>query len=99
MYVMYTFEWPIGELCVQISSYPSTCASIEYGWQCFLGMRSQCHDYDANGKLTMGAGQWDFAFHLDFDDNNVIIEGQGPSLTTLRYTDGEPTWIKCRFVS
>ena len=52
----------------------STCSSTEYAWQRFLEA--------GNGVFDLGEGVWDFPFNLDFDDNNVIIRGQGAALTT-----------------
>eukprot|EP01083_Nonionella_stella_P064448 167937_1 len=44
----------------------------------------------------MGVGVWDFPYHLNFDDNNIILRGEGPE-TVWKYTDNESVWIKCRW--
>eukprot|EP01084_Bolivina_argentea_P278173 475107_1 len=84
-------------------AYKPTCATIPYSWACFLG-----HDvgyphptgcklagYDGNGIFDLGEGNWEFAYPIRFADNNVIIRGQGASLTTLNYTGNDPIWIQC----
>eukprot|EP01083_Nonionella_stella_P239590 838414_1 len=82
-------------------TYQPTCETIEYGWNCFLGQIDgnpwgQCHQYNANGEFAMGVGVWDFPYHLNFDDNNIILKGEGPE-TVWKYTDNESVWIKCRW--
>eukprot|EP01083_Nonionella_stella_P251280 867136_1 len=79
-----------------------TCSSIEYGWNCFLGIggypeNSVCQDqgYDANGVFNLGAGTWDFPYQIDFDDNNVIIRGSDALSTVLNYIGDESVWVTC----
>eukprot|EP01083_Nonionella_stella_P239592 838416_1 len=82
-------------------TYQPTCETIEYGWPCFLGQIDGypwglCHQYNANGEFAMGVGVWDFPYHLNFDDNNIILRGEG-SETVWKYTENESIWIKCRW--
>eukprot|EP01083_Nonionella_stella_P173965 601763_1 len=85
-----------------VISYAPTCQSIDYSWQCFVGVggypnATGCTRYDANGVFDIGAGVWHFPFQINFDDNNVIIQGQSNALTTLNYVGEEPIWITCRW--
>eukprot|EP01084_Bolivina_argentea_P153556 267750_1 len=84
-------------------TYQPTCKSIEYSWNCYLGIggygnNTICEQYyDANGVFDIGEGVWDFPYNLNYDDNNIIIRGQGRSVTTWRYTGNESIWITCRW--
>ena len=80
----------------------STCESIEYGWNCFLGIGgipdiNGCNQtgFDGNGVFDIGEGIWNFPYHLNFSDNNIIINGQGALQSILNYTGTESIWIQC----
>eukprot|EP01084_Bolivina_argentea_P268822 456718_1 len=84
--------------------YEPTCATIDYSWNCFLGLGgypnpSGCAlvGYDANGVYDLGNGTWDFKYSLNFDDNNIIIRGQVMDKTYLNYIGIESIWIQCRW--
>ncbi len=81
-------------------TYQPTCKTIEYGWECFLGDISgvpagRCDHFNANGEFNMSDGTWDFPYAINFDDNNIVISGEGHN-TTWQYSDTVSTWIKCR---
>ena len=82
--------------CGATNSTPTACGSVEYGWSCFLGEESECSDNPGSGEFNLGAGNWTFPYNLDFDDEDVIIRGQGPGVTIWEYTGTESTWIRCR---
>eukprot|EP01084_Bolivina_argentea_P051475 94703_1 len=83
----------------------ATCNSIEYSWSCFLGIGGipnaiGCKDianFNANGEYNIGNGIWDFKYQVNFDDNNVIIRGQGSNMTTFNYIGIEEEYITCRW--
>ena len=85
------------------SNVTTSCQSVEYGWDCFHGIggssnMDECKQagLHGNGVFDLGDGIWDIPYNLNYDNNDIIIRGQGPS-TTLRYTGGESTWIQCRW--
>ncbi len=93
-------------LCTNSSNniYSSTCKTIEYSWNCYLGIEGYpdingCKQkgYDGNGVFDIGDGIWNFPYQINFGDNNVIIRGQGPESTTFNYIGDESKWITCRW--
>ena len=80
------------------SNTTTACRSIEYSWDCFHGS-AVCEQVglNGNGVLDLGNGVWDFPYNLNYDNDNIIIRGQGPSNTIWRYTGSESTWIQCRW--
>eukprot|EP01083_Nonionella_stella_P291619 992170_1 len=81
----------------------ASCQSIQYGWQCFLGVGGDpdnvCQERgcDANGVFNLGSGDWQFPHQINFAHNNVIIRGEGARQTTLNYVGDESIWAKCRW--
>ena len=85
------------EICLN-NDQNSACKSISYAWNCFNGQNGcSSQGNDGSGLLDLGKGTWDFLYNVNYDDNNVIIRGQGPLATTLRYTGIDSTWIQCRW--
>ena len=82
-------------------TYQPTCRTIDYGWRCFQGEiagfpNGICNQYDGNGKFTLGSRHHHFPYNLNYNGGNLIIRGQDPLLTTLRYVGSESTWIQCQ---
>eukprot|EP01084_Bolivina_argentea_P240286 403718_1 len=83
-------------------TYKPTCKTIEYGWNCFLGIggfpnQQGCrnHGYNGDGIFDIGIGKWDFPYPLNFSDKHVVIRGQGQELTTWNYIGNNSKWIQC----
>eukprot|EP01084_Bolivina_argentea_P113635 202510_1 len=81
--------------------YP-TCQTINYSWNCFLGVGGNPNKlgckkagYTGNGMFNMGEGEWNFPYNIDLSDNNVILAGQSPQTTIWNYIGHEAIWIQC----
>eukprot|EP01084_Bolivina_argentea_P269446 457952_1 len=94
------------ETCIHSNAniYQSTCQTIEYAWNCFLGIGGDpningCKEngLNANGIFDIGIGQWYFPYQLHFDDNNVIIRGKESELTIFNYVSYNSKWITCKW--
>ena len=74
------------------------CLTISYAYNCFLGNNGcGAKGYDGNGIINLGDGDWywpsDHA--LIYDNEQVIINGNGMDNTSLYYDDA--TGIGCKW--
>ena len=89
--------------CTNINQ-TTACQSIDYAWDCFNGIGGNpdsngCKQqgFDGTGIFDIGEGVWDFPYNLSYYDEEVIIRGQGASLTTLKFAGSGSNWIECHW--
>eukprot|EP01084_Bolivina_argentea_P120434 213473_1 len=85
------------------ATYYPTCQTVEYAWQCFLGIGGypaangcmhMSNGFSGNGVFDLGEGVWDFPYDINVYQENIIIRGQG-GVTVWNYIGKNPTWIQC----
>ena len=77
----------------------TACLSIQYAYNSFLGNNGcDLRDSDGNGVINLGDGHWYWPYDLIYDDEEVIITGNGMDNTFLYYNDLTGMgckWRKC----
>ena len=64
------------------------CLSIDYAYQCFLGLNGcDIHGNDGNGVINLGDGDWHWPVDIVYDNEQVVINGEGIYKTKLYYND------------
>eukprot|EP01083_Nonionella_stella_P299966 1021695_1 len=75
------------------------CLTIEFAYDCFIGNNGCDSDgNDGNGNLYLGSGEWVWPTKLIYDNEQVVINGNGVNETTLYYDSASfigCTWYKC----
>ena len=82
---------------------PNACLTIDYAYNLFLGSNGcDGKGYNGNGIIYLGDGDWHWPsdHKLIYDNEQVVINGNGMSNTTLHYdraTGIGCKWKKCWF--
>eukprot|EP01084_Bolivina_argentea_P060804 111100_1 len=72
------------------------CLTVEYGYNCFIG-NNGCNlmGFNGNGLINLGDGKWYWQHSLIYDNEEVIINGNGMDRTTLEHNTLHS--IGCKF--
>ena len=74
----------------------SPCQHIEHAYNLFLGNNGcDLKGHDGNGIFNLGNGEWYWPVDLKYDDEQIIINGNGINNTFLYYND--LTGIGCKW--
>eukprot|EP01083_Nonionella_stella_P132770 403698_1 len=74
------------------------CQSVQYAWSCLNGYQNDCSQYDGNGKIKMDVGQYMFNRTIRISNQQIRIDGQSSSQTTLAHHTGNNSHlIDCYF--
>eukprot|EP01083_Nonionella_stella_P203751 743247_1 len=77
----------------------AACLTIEFAYDCLIGNNGcDSQGNDGNGNIYLDSGEWVWPTQLIYDNEQIVIHGNGVNETTLYYDTASfigCTWYKC----